>query len=67
MTSFYQRHQILASLDGLDQVQTEKVLDYIRALERPAKDESHHQKVKREALKEIRLALNHDRTLKPYF
>lgn len=67
MTSFHQRHQILASLDGLDQGQTEKVLEYIRGLERPGKDESHHQKLKREAMKEIRLALGQDRTLKPYF
>lgn len=67
MTSFYQRHEILASLDGLDQRQTEKVLEYIRTLQPIGKDESHHQKVKREAMKEIRLALGHDRTLKPYF
>jgi hypothetical protein len=31
------------------------------------KDESHHQKTKREALKEIRLALGQDRTLRPNF
>jgi len=67
MTSFYQRHQILASLDGLDQSQTEKVLEYIRSLQGTGKNESHHQKVKRQAMKEIRLALGHDRTLKPYF
>ena len=67
MTSFYQRHQILASLDGLDQRQTEKVLDYIRSLEGGGKDESQQQKIKREAMKEIRLALGQDRTLKPYF
>lgn len=67
MTSFYQRHQILASLDGLDQRQTEKVLEYIRSIQGSGKDESQHQKVKREAMKEIRLALGQDRTLKPYF
>lgn len=67
MTSFYQRHQILASLDGLDAGQTEKVLEYIRSLQRVGKDESHDQKVKREAMKEIRLALGRDRTLRPYF
>lgn len=67
MTSFYQRHQILASLDALDQPQTEKVLEYIRSLQGNGKDEFQHQKVKREAMKEIRLALGQDRTLKPYF
>jgi hypothetical protein len=67
MTSFHQRHQILASLDSLDQSQTEKVLEYIRALQVTGKEESHHQKMKREAMKEIRLALVHDRTLTPYF
>ncbi len=67
MTSFHQRHQILDSLDALDQRQTEKVLEYIRSLQGSVRDESQHQKVKREAMKEIRLALGQDRTLKPYF
>jgi hypothetical protein len=67
MTSYYQRHQILASLDGLDQRQTEKVLEYIRVLQGAGRDESQHQKVKREGMKEIRMALGQDRTLKPYF
>jgi hypothetical protein len=67
MTSYYQRHQILASLDGLDQRQTEKVLEYIRSLQGAGREESQHQKVKREAMKEIRMALGQDRTLKPYF
>ncbi len=67
MSSFYHRHQILSSLDGLDQDQTEKVLEYIRSLQGNGKNELHHQKVKREAMKEIRLALGQDRPLKPYF
>lgn len=67
MTSFHQRHQILESLDSLDQGQTEKVLEYIRALQHTRRDESHHQKAKREAMREIRLALGQDRTLRPYF
>jgi hypothetical protein len=67
MTSFHQRHQILASLDALDQGQTEKVLEYIRGLQHTRKDDSHHQHMKREAMKEIRLALGRDRTLRPYF
>jgi hypothetical protein len=67
MTSFHQRHQILASLDSLDQSQTEKLLEYIRALQVKGKEEPHHQKMKREAMKEIRLALGQDRMLRPYF
>jgi hypothetical protein len=67
MIPFHQKHQILESLDALDQGQTEKVLDYIRTLQHSRKDESHSQKVKREAMREIRLALGQDRTLRPYF
>lgn len=67
MISFHQKHQILESLDSLDQGQTEKVLEYIRTLMNSKKDESHHQRMKREALREIRLALGQDRTLRPYF
>ncbi len=67
MTSFNQRHQILESLDYLDQGQTEKVLEYIRTLMHTHKDEVSHQSLKREALKEIRLALGKDRKLRPFF
>ncbi len=67
MTSFHQKNQILESLDSLDHGQTEKVLEYIRALAHTRKDESAHQRLKREALKEIRLALGNDRKLRPFF
>ena len=67
MTSFHQKHQILESLNSLDPGQTEKVLEYIRALQHSRKDEPHHQKMKREAMREIRLALGQDRPLRPYF
>ncbi|WP_276368519.1 hypothetical protein [Chryseolinea sp. H1M3-3] len=67
MTSINQRHQILESLDYLDQGQTEKVLAYIQTLMHTHKDEISHQKLKREALREIRLALGQDRKLKPFF
>ena len=67
MTSFHQKNQILESLDSLDQGQTEKVLEYIRTLVHTRKDESAHQRLKREALKEIRLALGNDRKLRPFF
>jgi hypothetical protein len=67
MTSFHQKNQILESLNSLDQSQTEKVLEYIRTLAHSRKDESAHQRLKREALKEIRLALGNDRKLRPFF
>jgi len=67
MTSFHQKNQILESLDSLDHGQTEKVLEYIRTLAHARKDESAHQRLKREALKEIRLALGNDRKLRPFF
>jgi hypothetical protein len=67
MTSIHQRHQILESLNALDQGQAEKVLDFIRSLQQTRKDETHQQKMKREAMREIRLALGHDRMLRPYF
>ena len=67
MTSFHQKNQILESLDSLDHGQTEKVLEYIRSLAHNRKDESAHQRLKREALKEIRLALGNDRKLRPFF
>jgi hypothetical protein len=67
MTSFHQKNQILDSLNSLDHGQTEKVLEYIRTLVHTRKDESAHQTLKREALKEIRLALGNDRKLRPFF
>ena len=67
MTSFHQKNQILESLDSLDHGQTEKVLAYIRSLAHSRNDESAHQRLKREAMKEIRLALGNDRKLRPFF
>jgi hypothetical protein len=67
MIPFHQKHQILESLDSLDQTQTEKVLEYIRVLLYTKKDEASHQTLKREALKEIRQALGNDRKLRPSF
>jgi hypothetical protein len=67
MQSIHQRHQILESLNSLDQSQTEKVLEYIRSLLHTRKDETSHQRLKREALKEISLALGKDRKLRPFF
>ena len=67
MTLFHQKHQILASLDSLDQGQTEKVLEYIKTIMYSKKDEASQRHLKREALKEIRQALGNDRKLNPLF
>ncbi len=64
MTGINQKHKIVESLDSLDQVQMEKVLDYINGMIKPLRND---QFVKREALKQIRQALGNSRTLNPTF
>lgn len=59
MTSIHQRHRILESLDGMDEAQMESVLRYIkRVLGKPATRESYEDRQKREAMRQIREALN---------
>jgi hypothetical protein len=67
MTHINQKHQILESLNSLDQSQTDKVLEYIKGLLYTKKDEANYQSFKREALKEIRQALSQKRKLKTSF
>jgi mRNA-degrading endonuclease RelE of RelBE toxin-antitoxin system len=67
MTTIDQKHQILESLDALDQAQTEKVIDYIKALLYTPRDDARYQKLKREGMKEIRKALGKGRKLNPAF
>jgi hypothetical protein len=67
MTTIHQVHQILESLDALDQAQTEKVMDYIKGLQFTPRDDARYQRLKREAMKEIRQALGKDRKLHPAF
>lgn len=67
MTSINQKHKILESLDTLDQAQTEKVLDYIKGLLTGSREDASYQKLKREAMKEIRQALGKGRKLNPSF
>lgn len=51
---------ILASLDELDSLQAEQVLSYIKnLLNKPRKTRDYYE-FRREALNEIRRALNHD-------
>jgi hypothetical protein len=67
MTNIHQKHQILESIESLDPVQAEKVLEYIKGLLNPSKDGTGYQKLKREALKEIRQALSKGHKLNSAF
>jgi hypothetical protein len=57
MTIINQKRQILESLDELDYYQQKKVLNFIKDLVYPSQEDVRHETLKREALKEIRLAL----------
>jgi hypothetical protein len=63
MTENNRKHQILESLDSLDQTQAEKVLEYIKGLLYSSMDEASHKKLKRAAIKEIQQALSNKRKL----
>ncbi|MDH3710496.1 MAG: hypothetical protein OER04_11440 [Cyclobacteriaceae bacterium] len=53
--------QIFESLDGLDQLQSEQVLAYIRSILSSRHDEEDYANFKRRAMSEIKRALNHNR------
>jgi hypothetical protein len=61
-----QKHEILASLDSLDQTQANKVLEFIKGLLYSSNEES-YKNLKREAMKEIRQALSKKRRINPAF
>ena len=61
------KHQILESIDSLNQAQADKVLEYIKGLLYTSNDEAYYKKLKREGLKEIRQALSKGRKLNPAF
>jgi tellurite resistance protein len=63
MNSVTKKLQILESLNAMDQTQMEKVLAYISDMLTP-KSEVEYKRNKREAMKEIRQALNRERRLK---
>ena len=50
--------QIFESLDGLDQIQSEQVLAYIRSILNSRKDEEDYANFKKRAMGEIQQALN---------
>lgn len=64
MNSVTEKLQILETLNALDKTQTEKVLAYIKGMMAPNKEELEYKRTKREAMKEIRQALNVERRLK---
>lgn len=65
MNSVTEKLQILESLNALDKSQTEKVLAYIKGMMKaPNTEEMEYRRNKREAMKEIRQALNGSRRLK---
>lgn len=66
MTIINQKHEILESLNSLDQGQTEKVLDYIKGLLYAPKTEADYKRFKQDALKEIRQALGKTRKRKTF-
>lgn len=57
MTTTYQKQEILQSLHTLDAAQSEKVLDFIKGLLHTHQREQQHQNIKRQAMREIGLAL----------
>lgn len=65
MATIHQKHQLLESVRGLDAAQAEKVLAYIKGLVQQMPSESHHEKMKKAALKEIRRALSITRHMPP--
>jgi hypothetical protein len=64
MTSINQKHEIMQSLETLDQSQTSMVLQYVKSLVHPAADD---QRIKQEALRQIRQALGGARTASATF
>lgn len=62
MNSFNQKFEILESIGSLDQVQTEQVLLYIKDLKSNLATTA-RQKARREAMKQIRQALQSEITV----
>jgi hypothetical protein len=58
MRNIHHKHQILESLNSMDQAQMESVLKYVKGiLEKPASSETDYERFKRNAMREIRQAL----------
>jgi hypothetical protein len=64
MKTLFQKHQILESLNDLDQSQAEQVLRYIQGLVKVQKNKiQYHANEKREAMRQIRQALTSEKNL----
>ena len=57
MISILKKHQILESLNAMDQAQMDAVLKYVNAILQKPEPETSYEKFKRNAMKEIRQAL----------
>lgn len=57
MTITYQKLELLQTVQNLDAVQSEKVLDFIRELAKTPENDRDQQRVKTRAMKEIGQAL----------
>jgi len=63
MTATLKKLQILESLQALDSLQAEKVYDYITKLTSMPKEDAGYQRMKRQAMAEIRQALHNEQKL----
>lgn len=52
-----QKLQILESIEGLSVIQRAQVLDFIKGLQYPSREDQRHQKLKTMAIREIQRAL----------
>jgi hypothetical protein len=57
MISSHKKHQILESLNAMDQAQMDAVLTYVKSILQKPEAETSYEKFKRNAMKEIRQAL----------
>jgi hypothetical protein len=64
MTTTNQRNQILETLNVLDQEQAEKVLAYMKGIMYGDTEKAVYQKFKRDAMRDIRMALTRERKRK---
>ncbi len=67
MRTISQKQEILQALSSMDSAQAEKVLNYIQGLVNGQPSGMHYQKLKRQAMKEIRQALGQTRKFNSSF
>lgn len=58
------KYAILESLDDMDNLQAEKVLEYIKSVLHNPRQNPEYTRFKQEALKEIRMAIRRDKGLR---